>query len=115
MSALPASATRARSRVNTAADQRYLQALDQARRQVAPARQPVEHHQATAHLEGARRRVVLVLDPDLAAQLVGQQRPGVLGRRRHHAVDRVRGALEILEAEQRLGFRSLCHHRTVPE
>src|SRR4029078_271305 len=40
--------------------------------------QPVEIHQTTAHLESSRGRVILVLDPYLAAGALAQFRPGVL-------------------------------------
>jgi hypothetical protein len=74
------------------------------------ARQRLEVRQAAAHLEGAGRRVVLVLDPHRAAQALAQQRPGVLRRRRQVGVDRaLRGldffALKFISAPSRPGAR----------
>ena len=45
--------------------------------------EPVDEGQRAAHLERTRGRVVLVLDPDLGAQALGQKRPGVLRGGRH--------------------------------
>ena len=45
--------------------------------------QPVEIDQPAAHLEGADRRVVLVLDHDGRAEPLRQQRPRMRRRRRH--------------------------------
>jgi hypothetical protein len=50
------------------------------------ARQRLEVGQAAADLEGADRRVVLVLGPQLRAQAPLEQRPGVLRRGRHGRV-----------------------------
>ena len=53
--------------------------------------------QPAAHLEGADRGVVLVLDPDLAAAALGQQRPADLRRRRDRAMHEIGGGLELGE------------------
>ena len=45
-------------------------------------RRCIDVDEPAAHLEGADRRVVLVLDPDLAAAALVQQRPALFGRRR---------------------------------
>ncbi len=55
-----------------------------------------------AHLEGACRRVVLVLEPHARAQPLGQQGPGVLGRRLHAAVDDRAGAVERVGVGQQV-------------
>src|SRR5205814_1300507 len=47
----------------------------------------VEIDKAAADLEGADRRMVLVLDPQLGADPPGQQRPAILRGRRHHPMD----------------------------
>ena len=49
--------------------------------------QVIEIHEPAAHLEGADRRVVFVLDPDRAAAPRVEQRPPLLRRRRHRLVD----------------------------
>ena len=56
--------------------------------------QAIEVDEAAAHLEGADRRVVLVLHPDARAQPRVEQRPALLRRRRHGGVDDGRGRLE---------------------
>ena len=61
-------------------------------------RQQVE---AAAHLERAGRRVVLVLDPDLAARAAREQRPRVLRRGRHRRVDVARGGFDVGQCKQR--------------
>src|SRR6516165_10584788 len=59
----------------------------------------VEIDEATAELEGADRRVVLVLDPKLGADPPRQQRPAKLRGRWHHSADEVRGSLQRLEID----------------
>ena len=54
--------------------------------------------EAAAHLEGADRRVVLVLDPDLGARALAEQRPAILRRRRH---DRMHEGGRLLKRCQR--------------
>ncbi|MNI49851.1 hypothetical protein D3C73_1044860 [compost metagenome] len=49
--------------------------------------EPVHEGDAPAHLEGAGRGVVFMLDPHRAAQAFGQQRPGVLRRGGHDLVN----------------------------
>ena len=61
--------------------------------------QPVEIDQPAAHLEGADRRVVLMLHPDFAACALGKQRPGVLRRRRHGGVDDLGRVLNFLQRQ----------------
>jgi hypothetical protein len=58
------------------------------------ARQPLEVDDAAAHLEGAHRRVVLVLDPGLGAERGGQLRPRVLRGGRHGGIDEAGGILD---------------------
>jgi hypothetical protein len=43
----------------------------------ASAQQPIDEHQPAANLERADRQVVLVLDPDVRAEVFGEQRPTV--------------------------------------
>ena len=57
----------------------------------------VDH--AAAHLEGAGRRMVLVLHPDLAAGAPCEQRPGILRRRRHCRVHQAGGGLDFVEGQ----------------
>ena len=63
-------------------------------------RVPIDVHQAATHLERAGRRVVLVLDPHLGTELVGQHRPGVLRGRRHVPVDERGGIVEFGQGER---------------
>ena len=49
--------------------------------------QPIHIHEGAANLEGAKLRVVLVLDPDLGAGPLLEQRPAILRSRRHGPVD----------------------------
>jgi hypothetical protein len=67
----------------------------------------VEEGQTAPHLEGADRRVVLMLDPDLRADPPAQQRPGNLGRRRHHGMNQFGGSLQF--GERRKAW--YCRHR----
>jgi hypothetical protein len=55
----------------------------------------LEIGQAAADLEGAHRRVVLVLDPAVGAQALAQQRPAVLRRGLEMAVDHLGGSLDF--------------------
>ena len=61
--------------------------------------QPVEIDQPAAHLEGADRRVVLVLDHDGRAEPLRQQRPGMRRRRRHRLADDFVRAFEFGEVK----------------
>ena len=67
--------------------------------------EPVGIDEPAAHLEGAGRRVVLVLDHDLGAGERGELRPGVLRRRRHHRTHHRQGRLDLGDTEERF------HHR----
>ena len=69
-------------------------------------------HPAT-DLERADGRMVLVLDPDLAAGAPGQQRPRILWRGRHHRVNAFRrfgefGQVQTHLSPPFLGARTLC-------
>jgi hypothetical protein len=79
------------------------------------ARQRLEVGQAAAHLEGAGRRVVLVLDPHgrPAARAAG---PGVLRRRRHDGGHRRAGGFDFFAGEihGRRGVRGVRGVRCVP-
>jgi hypothetical protein len=61
--------------------------------------------QATANLEGAHRRVVLVLDPAVGAQALTQQCPAVLRRGLEFAVDDACGGFDVGQGGQLHGFR----------
>ncbi len=63
------------------------------------AQQGVDIDQPATHLEGRGGRVVLVLDPQLAAQALGQQRPGQLRCRRHMTVNQLRALAQLGEVE----------------
>ena len=69
--------------------------------------------QPAAHLEGAGRRMVLVLDPDIGAGACGEQRPGVGRRRRHRRVDDGGGGLDAGAVGQveRHGGGPVCWNR----
>jgi hypothetical protein len=60
--------------------------------------------QSAAHLEGADRRVILMLHPDLAPGAPGEQWPGILRRGRHGGVDNGRRVFDILQRQ---------HHATL--
>jgi len=60
----------------------------------------IDVHQSAAHLEGSRRRVVLVLDPDVCAELVCQHRPRELRRRRHELGHQRRRPVEFVERKR---------------
>ena len=81
---------------------------DDARHLRALAPQAVDVDQPAADLEGAGRRVVLVLDPDLGAERLREQRPGVLRRRRHAAVHELARVVEIgaRERHRRSDYRA---------
>jgi len=51
------------------------------------AAEPVEGHQPAAHLEGADRRVVLMLDDHIRTEPFGKQLPAMRRRRRHRRAD----------------------------
>jgi hypothetical protein len=55
------------------------------------AHHPVDVHESAANLERPRRRRVLVLDPYLGADRLGEQRPRILRGGRHRLVDDVLG------------------------
>ena len=59
--------------------------------------QIVEIDETAAQFEGADRRVVLVLDPDLGTDPLSEQRPAILRGRRHDAVDQRGGGFERCE------------------
>ena len=61
--------------------------------------------QSAAHLEGADRRVVLVLHPGLAPSAPGEQRPSILRRGRHGGVHNGGRVFDILQRQQ--------HHATL--
>ncbi len=67
----------------------------------ALAREPVEIHEPAAHLEGADRGVVLVLDHDIHARACPQQRPGILRRRRHGGAHDGQDGFEFGKTEHR--------------
>jgi len=73
---------------------------DDARHRGTAGAQPVEVDEATSHLEGPGRRVVLVLDPDLRADGLPQQRLGVLRCRPDPATDQGGCAGQVLEGER---------------
>ena len=74
---------------------------DQAFQSAVGAAQRVDINQATAGLERSGRRVVLVLDDDVGADAMAQQRPGIGRRRQHEAAHRGKGATKFVEREQR--------------
>ena len=53
---------------------------------------------AAPHLEGADGRMVLVLDPDLAARLRSEQRPGILRGGGHRRIDDALGVFEVISS-----------------
>ena len=59
-----------------------------------------------AHLEGADRGVVLMLDHDIHARACPQQRPGILRRRRHGGAHDRQDGVKLGEAEHGSGIRS---------
>lgn len=61
--------------------------------------QAVDLDEAAAELEGADGRVILMLDEDLAARALRQQRPGDLRRRRQHGMNEGGGFFEGGEIE----------------
>ena len=62
--------------------------------------QLLEIGQPAADLEGAHRRVVLVLDPAVGAQSFAQQRPAVLRRGLEFAVDDARASFDVGQGGQ---------------
>src|ERR1700760_1549222 len=73
--------------------------------------QTVQVHDAAANFEGPGRRVILMLDEYLASHTALELGPGVSRRRRHHAVDQRRGALQLskLQGNEWLRRRWLKH------
>ncbi len=63
------------------------------------AHEPIDVDQPAAHLERAGRRAVLVLQPDLGADLCTQQWPGELRRRSDVAGDDLGSVGELVERE----------------
>ena len=61
--------------------------------------QSIQIDDAPTHLEGARRRVIFVLHPDVAAQAARELRPGVLRSGRHDAIDERRGTFQFLQGD----------------
>jgi hypothetical protein len=59
----------------------------------------VEIDETASHLEGADRRVVLVLHDDRAPEPPGEKRPRVLGRGGHGRVHDGCGVFEVVESE----------------
>ena len=70
--------------------------------------EPVHIDEPAAHLEGAGRRVVLVLDHDLGAGRRGELRPRELRRRRHHRAHHGQGRFDVGETKQRFHHRPDC-------
>jgi hypothetical protein len=64
--------------------------------------EPVEIDEPAAHLEGADRRVVLVLDHDFCADAGGEQRPNKLRRFRHRRAHDGQDRSELGESEHGL-------------
>ena len=65
----------------------------------------VEVDETAADLEGADRRVVLMLDPQLGAEPAGQQWPAILRGRRQHPMNERRRGLQGVEIDRhREGF-----------
>jgi hypothetical protein len=79
-----------------------------------PSRQPVEVGHAAAHLEGAGRRMVLVLDPHRQAQAIAQQGPGVLRGRRHEAAHAGERLVDVLASELHFGSTSAMRTASAP-
>ena len=59
--------------------------------------------ESAAQLEGADRRVVLVLDPDLRARALAEQGPAILRRRQHDRMHGGGGGFELGETGQQSG------------
>ena len=76
--------------------------------------QPVEIDQPTAHLEGADRRVVLMLDHNARAEPLAEQRPGMRRRRRHRLPHDFVRAFELLEVKHFSLTPAPCRRRTPP-
>src|SRR4029078_10270928 len=55
--------------------------------------------ETASDLEGARRRVVLMLDPAFALRRFGEKRPGILRGGRHRRIDDALGAIELVTCE----------------
>ena len=52
-------------------------------------------NKTASYLEGAERRMVLVLHPNLATEFIGEHRPGMLQRRLHRPVDNFLGPFQV--------------------
>jgi hypothetical protein len=65
--------------------------------------QTVHVDDAATHLEGASRRVVLVLHPHFAPGPLGKKRPGILRRRRHRSMHKFGRSFQFCKGEQRAG------------
>ena len=61
--------------------------------------EPIDIDKPAAHLEGAGRRVVLVLDDNIGAEPLGKQRPAMRRRRRHRRADDAVGAFQVRSLE----------------
>ena len=72
---------------------------DDARGSGRPALQAVHEDQPAAHLEGTGRRVVLVLDPGLAAGAQREQGPGILCGGRHGALHDGGSRFDLVERQ----------------
>jgi len=73
----------------------------------------VEIDETAADLEGADRRMVLVLDPQLGAEAARQQRPAILRGRRHHPMHERRRFLQCVEVDDHGGGIPLIFARRV--
>src|SRR6185312_8057626 len=69
--------------------------------------QIIEVNGSATDLEGADRRVILVLYPHFCAQALTEQWPAELRGRRHHLIDDCRGVFYVVERRQ-------LHWRTRP-
>src|SRR6476660_4370578 len=88
---------------------------DDTRGSVVRTRKLVEVNQATAHFESTERRVIFMFCPDLRAQRLAKQRPGILRRRLYCPMNDCTGALERLQRTEILAHIVclLRAHRTV--
>ena len=57
--------------------------------------EPVKIHERSPQFERSHRRMILMLDPGLGSQPVVDERPTVLGRRRHGAIDHGLGVVNL--------------------
>jgi hypothetical protein len=70
--------------------------------------QAFEMDEPAAHLKGASRCMILVLDPHLAACPRGEQRPGIVRRRRQCRVHLPRRRLQFVKTEHQFSSRFSC-------